>query len=45
MAFATTGDPGRPAYGDARTVRSFGTTAETVDDPRGDLRELSAGLR
>ncbi len=45
VGFAATGDPGWPAYGDTRTVRRFGATTETVDDPRGELRELWAGIR
>ena len=45
-AFASTGDPGWPAYDlQRRSVRRFGDTVETVEDPRGDLRELWDGIR
>lgn len=50
VAFATTGDPGWPAYTlDRRAVARFGSgtdpAVEVVDDPRGDLRELWDGIR
>lgn len=45
VAFAGSGDAGWERYGDARNVRRFATTVETVADPRGDTRELWAGLR
>jgi len=49
-AFATTGDPGWPAYTTGRrAVARFGSGAdpgrEVIDDPRGDLRELWDGIR
>jgi para-nitrobenzyl esterase len=49
-AFATTGDPGWPAYTtDRRAAARFGSGAgpgpEVIDDPRGDLRELWDGIR
>jgi para-nitrobenzyl esterase len=49
-AFATTGDPGWPAYTpERRAVARFGAGHEAVqdvvDDPRGDLRELWDGIR
>ena len=49
-AFATTGDPGWPAYTtDRRAVARFGSGTgpgpEVIDDPRGDLRELWDGIR
>jgi para-nitrobenzyl esterase len=50
VAFATTGDPGWPAYTpDRRAVARFGAGADprvaVLDDPRGALRELWAGIR
>ena len=45
VAFAGTGDPGWERYGDARNVRTFGTSTATVTDPRGDTRELWTGVR
>jgi para-nitrobenzyl esterase len=50
VAFATTGDPGWPAYTpDRRAVARFGSgtdpAVEVVDDPRGDLRVLWDGIR
>jgi para-nitrobenzyl esterase len=50
VAFATTGDPGWPAYSPPRrTVARFGAGAdpgvEVRDDPRGALRELWTGIR
>jgi para-nitrobenzyl esterase len=45
VAFATTGDPGWGRYGDARTVRRFGTSTGTTTDPRGYIRELWTGVR
>jgi len=50
VAFATTGDPGWPAYTpDRRAVARFGSgtdpAVEVVDDPRGDLRALWDGIR
>ena len=33
VSFVKTGRPGWPAYGNDRTVRSFGTTSTTVTDP------------
>jgi para-nitrobenzyl esterase len=46
VAFAASGDPGWPAYTlDRRPVRRFGETVETVEDPRGELRALWAGIR
>jgi para-nitrobenzyl esterase len=49
-AFATTGDPGWPAYtAGRRAVARFGSGSgpgrEVIDDPRGDLRELWDGIR
>ncbi|QJY49089.1 carboxylesterase/lipase family protein [Pseudonocardia broussonetiae] len=45
VAFARTGDPGWPRYAEGRAVRRFGDVVETLTDPRGDLRELWAGVR
>jgi para-nitrobenzyl esterase len=50
VAFATTGDPGWPAYTpQRRAVCRFGADAdarvEVLDDPRGALRELWDGIR
>jgi para-nitrobenzyl esterase len=49
VAFASTGDPGWPAYLPRRTVAGFGTgvdaTVEMHEDPRGALRELWTGIR
>ena len=50
VAFATTGDPGWPAYAPGRrAVARFGNGDdpgwEVVEDPRGDLRELWDGIR
>ncbi|PUA80886.1 carboxylesterase/lipase family protein [Nocardioides currus] len=45
VAFATTGDPGWPRYGDDRQVRRFGDEVETLTDPRGATRELWGGIR
>jgi carboxylesterase type B len=45
-AFATTGDPGWPAYdlGRRATMR-FDTTSRVVEDPRAALRDLWEGMR
>jgi para-nitrobenzyl esterase len=45
VAFATDGDPGWEPYGETRAVRRFGTTVETVTDPRGDIRGMWEGIR
>jgi para-nitrobenzyl esterase len=45
VAFAGTGDPGWERYGDQRRVRRLGDVVETVRDPRGEIRELWAGIR
>ncbi|MFF2126211.1 carboxylesterase/lipase family protein [Streptomyces olivochromogenes] len=46
VSFATTGDPGWPAYdAPGRTVRRFAATAATGHDPRHGLRTLWDGLR
>jgi para-nitrobenzyl esterase len=45
VAFATTGDPGWEPYGQERSVRRFGTTLETVRDPRGATRAIWEGIR
>lgn len=49
VAFATTGDPGWPAYLPDRAVARFGhgtePDVEVARDPRGDLRELWTGIR
>ena len=45
VAFATTGDPGWEPYGKERSVRRFGTTLETVRDPRGATRAIWEGIR
>ncbi|WP_325100367.1 carboxylesterase family protein [Streptomyces broussonetiae] len=46
VSFATTGDPGRPAYREPhRTVRRFADAPATDHDPRGSLRTLWDGLR
>ncbi|WP_433559086.1 carboxylesterase/lipase family protein [Pseudonocardia xinjiangensis] len=45
VAFATTGDPGWEPYGQERNVRSFGTTVETVRDPRGSTRAVWDAIR
>ena len=50
VAFATTGDPGWPAYTrDRRAVARFGSGTDpgrtVIDDPRGDLRALWDGIR
>lgn len=44
VAFASTGDPGWPAYGDARRTRRFGghDDGEVVDDPDRERREVWA---
>ena len=43
--FVKTGNPGWPAYGNQRVVRSFGVPSRTVEDPRGDLRTAWDGIR
>ncbi len=46
VSFASTGDPGWPVYADDRLVRRFAAGAVVTEaDPRGDLRELWAGIR
>ncbi|WP_344822687.1 carboxylesterase/lipase family protein [Actinocorallia longicatena] len=40
VAFATTGDPGWPAYDATRPVRVFDTVSSLVQDPRADERAL-----
>jgi carboxylesterase type B len=46
VAFATTGNPGWPAYDlDRRATMRFDTTSEVVDDPRAAVRGLWAGVR
>ncbi|MFJ4585302.1 carboxylesterase/lipase family protein [Streptomyces echinatus] len=46
VAFATTGDPGWPAYGEHdRTVRNFGSMPTLAHAPREHLRALWDGLR
>ena len=49
VAFATTGDPGWPAYAPDRSVARLGHGADpavtVVRDPRGDRRELWTGIR
>ncbi|MEV6109296.1 carboxylesterase family protein [Streptomyces sp. NPDC051940] len=46
VAFATSGDPGWPAYDtDRRTTRVFGDTPALADDPRGAERRLWDGVR
>ena len=45
VAFATSGDPGWEPYGERRHVQRFGEHTEAVTDPRGDIRELWAGIR
>ncbi|MEU4926100.1 carboxylesterase/lipase family protein [Streptomyces yokosukanensis] len=46
VAFATTGDPGWPAYGEPRrAVRRFAVAPAVDHDPRGGLRTLWDGLR
>ncbi|MEU6594716.1 hypothetical protein ABZ923_36910 [Streptomyces sp. NPDC046881] len=45
-SFATTGDPGWPAYNaPQRTARRFASTAASGHDPRRGLRTLWDGLR
>lgn len=45
VAFATDGDPGWEPYGQDRNVRRFGTTVETVRDPRGNTRAVWETIR
>jgi para-nitrobenzyl esterase len=46
VSFITSGDPGWPCYQiDRRTVRQFGTTSATIDDPAGEERRLWEGIR
>ncbi|MGV9244394.1 carboxylesterase family protein [Streptomyces sp. NPDC003710] len=46
VAFATTGDPGWPAYrAPDRAVRRFGASPDITHVPRGDLRVLWEGVR
>jgi len=44
VAFASTGDPGWPAYGDARHTRRFGghDDGAVLDDPDRERREVWA---
>jgi len=44
VSFATSGDPRWEPYGQERSVRRFGTTVETVRDPRGDTRAVWEGI-
>ena len=43
--FVKTGRPGWPAYGLERTVRAFGTTSTTVNDPGAPQRRAWDGIR
>jgi para-nitrobenzyl esterase len=46
VAFATTGNPGWPAYDlDRRATMRYDTTSEVVDDPRAAVRGLWDGVR
>jgi para-nitrobenzyl esterase len=44
VSFATSGDPGWEPYGQERNVRRFGTTVETLRDPRGNTRAVWDGI-
>ena len=45
VAFATTGDPGWPAYDlTGRTTMRFDTPSAVVDDPRAAERAIWAGV-
>jgi para-nitrobenzyl esterase len=45
VSFVKTGRPGWPAYGIERTVRSFGTTSTTFNDPGAPQRRAWDGIR
>ncbi len=46
VAFARTGDPGRPPYqSDRRATTCFGDTCEVVEVPRSQERRLWEGIR
>ncbi len=46
VAFATSGDPGWPAYtAERRSVMRFGEPSSVVEDPRADERRLWEGVR
>ncbi len=45
VSFVKTGRPGWAAYGNSRTVRSFGTTSTTVTDPGAPQRKAWDGIR
>ena len=45
IAFASTGDPGWPAYDLPRATMRFDTISQVVDDPRAWERALWEGVR
>ncbi|SOD71391.1 carboxylesterase type B [Jatrophihabitans sp. GAS493] len=45
VCFVTSGAPGWPVYGEARTVRVFDTDSRVVTDPRAAQRQIWDGIR